>query len=48
MIPLDKGHVRVHFVRTTKRIELADGGFAIPAEDGLRRMEPSIDRKSVV
>lgn len=46
VIPLDKGHMRVHFVRTTKRIELADGGFAIPAEDGLRRMEPSMTEQT--
>ncbi len=34
IIPLEVGHVRVHYLRTNRAIELADGGFAIPKEDG--------------
>lgn len=46
VVPLNQGHVRVHFIQTEKKIELADGGFAIPAEDGLRRMEPSMTEQT--
>lgn len=42
IIPLKKGHVRVHFLRTEKRVELADGGFAIPLENEGRHMDPSM------
>lgn len=42
IIPLKRGHVRVHFVRTERRVELADGGFAIPLEKEGRHMDPSM------
>ena len=42
IIPLETGHVRVHFIRTEKKIELADGGFAISMEDGLKHMDSSM------
>lgn len=35
--PMEEGHVRVHYVSAEKAVELADGGFAIPAEDGARQ-----------
>lgn len=42
IIPLEKGHVRVHFLRTEKRVELADGGFAIPLEEKGLHMDSSM------
>lgn len=46
IIPLEKGHVRVHFLRTSKKLRLADGGFAIPAEDGLKGMDDSMTEQT--
>lgn len=41
--PMKEGHVRVHYVRTEKAVELADGGFAVPAEgDGGQRAEETM------
>lgn len=42
VVPCEQGHLRVHFVRTEIEAELADGGFAIPAENGRERMEDSM------
>ncbi len=39
VIPLDFGHVRVHYLRTDRAIDLADGGFAIPKEAGFDSMD---------
>lgn len=46
IIPQKKGHVRVHYIRTEKAIELADGGFAIRMEDGMNRMDESMIKTS--
>ncbi len=35
VIPLELGHVRVHYLRTDRAVELADGGFAIGKEQGM-------------
>lgn len=42
IIPQEKGHIRIHHIRTKEDIELADGGFAIRVEDGIKRMETSM------
>lgn len=42
IIPQEKGHIRIHHIWTKEDIELADGGFAIRAEDGINRMETSM------
>lgn len=42
IIPQEKGHIRVHHIKTTEEIELADGGFAIPKENGMTRMNDSM------
>ncbi len=39
IVPCERGHLRIHFIKTAVAVELADGGFAIPAENGRRRME---------
>lgn len=42
IIPRAKGHIRVHYIKTDKAIELADGGFAIRREDYGKRIDPSM------
>ena len=42
IIPQSEGHIRIHHIDTKEDIELADGGFAIRAEDGMKRMNPSM------
>lgn len=42
IIPQSRGHIRIHHVKTAEEIELADGGFAIRKEDGMKRMDASM------
>ena len=42
IIPQEKGHIRIHNIKTKEDIELADGGFAIRMENGMQRMDPSM------
>lgn len=42
IIPLEQGHVRVHYVLAERGAKLADGGFAIPLEEGERHASPSM------
>lgn len=42
IIPRERGHIRIHHIRTEEDIELADGGFAIRMEDGMKRMDASM------
>lgn len=46
IIPCRKGHIRIHYINTQIAVELADGGFAIRAEDGTERMNESMVRKT--
>lgn len=39
IIPLGKGHVRLHFICTKEEIEVADGGFAIGTEKDTLQMK---------
>lgn len=44
IIPMDRGHFRVHYVKTQIPVRLADGGFAVRLEQGLTRSDASMIR----
>lgn len=46
IIPCAKGHIRIHYISAQTAVELADGGFAIRAEDGMERMDASMINES--
>ncbi len=42
IVPLQQGHLRIHYIDTNREIELADGGFAITPEKGKERSTPDM------
>lgn len=42
IFPLNRGHFRVHYVKTKIPVMLADGGFAIRLENGMARFDESM------
>ena len=42
ILPQRKGHVRIHYISAEQAVLLADGGFAIPMEQGMSRMKPEM------
>lgn len=45
ILPQREGHIRVHYIKTEKKILLADGGFAIPVEQGTTRLAQTMVKK---
>ncbi len=45
IFPVERGHFRVHFVKADVSVRLADGGFAVPAEEGVKRSDVSMTEK---
>ncbi len=42
VIPLARGHVRVHYIQSDRPVDLADGGFAIASERGLEKIDDTM------